>query len=74
MAAAGIVQRVPVLEQLRIPELDGEGEVQIDNLSFVDDLMTPLWHAEAETLLAMMAKLLEIVLASFGELHLAPPS
>eukprot|EP00971_Amphidinium_carterae_P060770 1202686-Amphidinium_carterae.1 len=70
MEEAGVLMKLPVAPVFYEEAEDQHGEVEISNLSFVDDLLAPLWCKDPVILLAMAATLSRIVVHTFQEIGL----
>eukprot|EP00971_Amphidinium_carterae_P340535 6478932-Amphidinium_carterae.1 len=70
MDLAGVLMKLPISPTLFGESEDQLAEVEISNLSFVDDLLTPVWSKNPVTLLAMAATLARIVVYTFSEVGL----
>eukprot|EP00971_Amphidinium_carterae_P350299 6491476-Amphidinium_carterae.3 len=70
MDSAGILMRLPISPTLCGVDDDAGTVMEVSNLSFVDDLLTPVWSKDPVLLLAMAATLARIVIHTFEEIGL----
>eukprot|EP00971_Amphidinium_carterae_P307986 6120805-Amphidinium_carterae.1 len=70
MDEAGILMRLPMSPRLLTQGECETYDVEISNLSFVDDLLTPVWSADPVVLLSMAATLARVLIYTFEEVGL----